>query len=202
MRYKEEISKDELSAYPVNAFEGEVFLIDSPKEIANAVNELAGAVHVGFDTETRPSFKKGRQNRVALLQLSLANRAFLFRINKTGITDELAEFLADESVKKVGVAIHDDIKGLKEIKPFQAGGFIELQDMVKEYGIKSSGLKKLTAIILGFNISKRQQVSNWENVQLSAGQVKYAATDAWTCHQIYERLINGSKPEREDESES
>ncbi len=193
MTYKEELSQEELSSYPVSGFEGEVIIIDHPQNIKDALRELSNADFVGFDTETRPSFKKGRKNRVALLQLSISNRVFLFRVNKTGLTDEITSFLADSSVKKVGVAIHDDVKGLNEIKPFEAGAFIELQDLVKEYGIRSSGLKKLTAIILGYRISKRQQISNWEIEELSGAQIKYAATDAWTCHQIYERLINGRK---------
>ena len=94
-------------------------------------------------------------------------------------------------IKKTGVAISDDIKGLNEWSKFEPGGFIELQELVKDYGIKSMGLKKLTAIILGFTISKRQQVTNWENKNLSEAQIVYAATDAWVCNLIYRKLLNG-----------
>jgi len=86
------------------------------------------------------------------------------------------------------VAVHDDIRFLKSIRKFDPAGFIDLQNLVKNYGIQSSGLKKLTAIILGFRISKRQQVTDWEADTLSEAQQIYAATDAWVCHEIYRRL--------------
>jgi ribonuclease D len=148
---------------------------------------------LGFDTETRPTFKKGRKNSVSLIQLSSGDLAFLFRINRIGIPDELADLLSDPSVIKAGVAVHDDIKFLKGVRKFTPDGFIDLQNFVKDFGIQSSGLKKLAAIILGFRISKRQQVTNWEAEQLTEAQQIYAATDAWVCHQIYKKLINGNE---------
>ncbi len=189
--YREEIPKEELHEFPIGKFEGDVFIVETIDAVAGAVKELRKSDIVGFDTETRPSFKKGRRNKVALLQLATLDRAYLFRLSDIGIPGILKDFLADPRVKKTGVAINDDIKGLKEWEDFKPGGFIELQEMVKDYGIKSMGLKKLTAIILGFTISKRQQVTNWENQQLSDAQVIYAATDAWVCNLIYRQLLNG-----------
>lgn len=143
---------------------------------------------LGFDTETRPSFKKGRKNKVSLIQLSNSEIACLIRINRIGIPDELVTILSNPGITKTGVAIHDDIRYLTGIRKFKPAGFIDLQGFVKEYGIQSSGLKKLAAIILGFRISKRQQVTDWEAIQLSEAQQIYAATDAWVCHQIYNKL--------------
>ncbi|HDZ42168.1 MAG TPA: hypothetical protein ENH59_10910 [Bacteroidetes bacterium] len=112
----------------------------------------------------------------------------MFRLNKIGLPPDRFYTLADESVAKLGVAIHDDIKALKTIRNFKERGFIELQDYVKDFGIASSGLRKLSAIILGFRISKRQQVSNWEAEDLTGAQLHYAATDAWVCCEIYKKL--------------
>lgn len=191
MEYKAEISKEELQEFPISKFEGDVVIVNSVEDVSAAVEELKKCDIVGFDTETRPSFKKGRKNKVALLQLSTLDKAYLFRVNSIGIPDQLKSFLSDNKVIKTGVAISDDIKALKERGNFEPGGFVELQDMVKEYGIISMGLKKLTALILGFTISKRQQVTNWENEQLSDAQLIYAATDAWVCNLIYRQLLNG-----------
>jgi ribonuclease D len=192
-KYREEIPKEELKDFPVRKFEGDVLVVDTLNTAVKAVEELKKSDIVGFDTETKPSFKKGRKNKVALLQLATLDKAFLFRLTDIGIPAILLDFLADPDVKKTGVAISDDLKGLKEWGDFKPGGFIELQEMVKDYGIVSMGLKKLTAIILGFTISKRQQVTNWENDKLSDAQVIYAATDAWVCNLIYRQLLNGEQ---------
>lgn len=149
---------------------------------------LLGSEIVGFDTETKPTFTKGKKNKVSLIQLSTENLACLFRINKIGFPEELVKLLSDSSVIKAGVAVHDDIRFLKSLKNFSPGGFIDLQHFVKDFGIQSSGLKKLAAIVLDFRISKRQQVTDWEADALTEAQQIYAATDAWVCHQIYSKL--------------
>ncbi|MDT8401138.1 MAG: 3'-5' exonuclease [Bacteroidales bacterium] len=192
MTFKENIDKSELGEYPVSGFRGEIVLVNNNKEFKKCIGMLNSATVLGFDTETKPSFSKGKNNRVALLQLSDGHRAFLFRMNEIGMPSKLADILSDASVLKVGVAIHDDIKALKTIRKFEARGFIELQDYVKEFGIVSSGLKKLSAIVLGFRISKRQQVSNWEADVLTDAQIQYAATDAWVCYEIYNKLNNNN----------
>ena len=190
--YKENITVEEIAEHELSWFKGEIILVDNLKTFYEVFPKLLGSDLLGFDTETRPTFKKGKKNSVSLIQLSTETLACLFRINKIGIPDELAELLSDPSVIKAGVAVHDDIRFLKGIRKFTPDGFIDLQTMVKDFGIQSSGLKKLTAIILGFRISKRQQVTDWEADQLTEAQQIYAATDAWVCHQIYKKLINGS----------
>ena len=189
--YKENITVEELAEHELSWFKGEIVLVDNLKTFYEVVPRLYGLDLLGFDTETRPTFKKGKKNVVSLIQLSTGDFACLFRINKIGIPDELADLLSDPSVIKAGVAVHDDIRFLKGVRKFTPDGFIELQTFVKDFGIQSSGLKKLAAIILGFRISKRQQVTDWEAEQLSEAQQIYAATDAWVCHQIYAKLING-----------
>ena len=191
--YKENITVEEMAEHELSWFKGEIVLVDNLKTFYEVFPRLLSSDMLGFDTETRPTFKKGRKNSVSLIQLSSGDLAFLFRINKIGIPDELADLLSDPSVIKAGVAVHDDIRFLKGVRKFTPDGFIDLQNFVKDFGIQSSGLKKLAAIILGFRISKRQQVTNWEAEQLTEAQQIYAATDAWVCHQIYKKLINGNE---------
>lgn len=185
---RESISKEEVAELPLRQFEGEMVVVESPAGVHEAVRELRGYPVLGFDTETKPSFRKGDNHQVALLQLSTHQKAYLFRVKKTGIPPDLKQLLADPGVLKAGVAIRDDLKALQKIVPFRPGGFIELQDQAQSLGIRDFSLKKLSAILLGFRVSKSQQLSNWEADQLTAPQMAYASTDAWASLLIYDKL--------------
>ena len=188
MVYKINIDKEELAELPLIQFEGEIMLVESKEDYLSSIEYLARQKMLGFDTETRPAFKKGVIYEVALLQLATKDRAFLFRLNKIGLPNGLINILENPNIEKIGVAIRDDIKGLQKLNNFKPGGFVELQDRVKDYGILDFSLKKLSAIVLGYRISKAQQVTNWEALELSEAQQIYAATDAWVSHRIYESL--------------
>lgn len=185
------ISGEEIRELPLTAFSGEIIVVDDASAVPYALELLEGHDVLGFDTETKPAFKKGVINGIALLQLSSRDRAFIFRINKTGLTNDLASLLGNQNIIKVGAAIRDDIKSLQRLTSFAPGGFVELQEMVKHYDIEDSGLRKISAIVLGIHISKSQQVSNWERDVLSDNQLIYAATDAWVCLEIYRKLVAG-----------
>ena len=192
-KYPESITPDELEKCELSWFRGEIAVIEDIKAFKEIFPRLLGSQILGFDTETRPSFRKGRKNRVSLIQLANEDIACLIRINRIGIPAELAELLANPDIIKAGVAVHDDIRFLKRVKGFSPSGFVDLQKFVRDFGIQCSGLKKLSAIVLGFRISKRQQVTDWEAEKLSEAQQIYAATDAWVCHQIYSKLVNGKQ---------
>jgi ribonuclease D len=160
-------------------------LIDHVSKADHACKILAREPILGFDTETKPSFTKGQSHRVSLLQLSTATDSYLFRLNKMGLVGGLLGILSNPHQLKIGIAIHDDIRHLKQLHPFRPEGFVELQDMVKQFGIENSGLSKLSGIILNFRISKSQQLTNWENEELTLPQQMYAATDAWAAYEIY-----------------
>jgi ribonuclease D len=186
--YRESIDKEELAEMPLIQFEGEIMLVESKEDYMASIEYLSKQTILGFDTETKPAFKKGVVYEVALLQLATEERAFLFRLNKIGLPNGLKGILENPSIHKIGVAIRDDIKGLQKLNNFKPGGFIELQEMVKNYGIQDFSLKKLSAIVLGYRISKSQRVTNWEAPDLTEAQQIYAATDAWISHQIYQSL--------------
>lgn len=183
------VKKDELQNYPTKAFDGKIIVVSELNKVDAAVQYLSTKKTLGFDTETRPSFTKKHYNSVALLQLSDETNAFLFRLNKIGLPASLAQLLENNSIIKVGVAVHDDIKALQKLTPFNPNKFIDLQDIAKELHIEAMGLRNLTPIALGFRISKRQQLSNWENIYLSKAQRLYAATDAWVSLRIYQQLL-------------
>ena len=183
------ISNDELAELPLSSFGGVVQVIEQEEEVAASVEYLSRQTILGFDTETRPAFKKGQTYPVSLLQLSTSDKAFLFRINKIGLPAGLIKILASTKILKIGAAIRDDIKILQKIVPFKPGGFIELQDLVKDYGIENFSLKKLSSIVLGFRISKSARLTNWDAPELSEQQLIYGATDAWVSCEIYNQLL-------------
>ena len=183
--FKKTITDEELAELPLSVFEGKIHLIEKVEELTAAVNYLKIQPILGFDTETRPTFKKGQNHQVALLQLSTADEAFLFRTHLIGLSPGLIRILATPSILKIGAAIRDDIKILQKIAPFKPGGFVELQELVKEYGIENFSLKKLAAIVQGVRISKSQRLTNWEATILTEQQQIYAATDAWIAYMIY-----------------
>lgn len=190
--FKESITKEELSDLPLRWFEGEIVIVDSIKMLRKAVDVLSKQSVLGFDTETKPAFKKGVFNHVALLQLSTKKQAFLIRLNRIGLPQKICNILSNPDIVKSGVAIRDDIKGLQQLMKFEPGGFVELQDSALELGIQNFSLKKLTAIACGFRISKGQQLTNWEADELTEKQQIYAATDAWTSLEIYETFSKNS----------
>ncbi len=190
--FKESITKEELVELPLKWFEGEIVIVEDEKTLAVAVEYLEQQSIVGFDTETKPAFKKGVFNKVALLQLSTEERAFLIRTNKIGLPREICDILSNPDIIKPGVAIRDDIKGLQIWRSFTPAGFVELQDRAEELGIQNFSLKKLTAIACGFRISKGQQLTNWEADFLTDKQQRYAATDAWTSLEIYKNFLTQS----------
>ena len=188
--FKESITKEELTDLPLRWFEGEIIVVDNKEKVAYAIEFLSKEPILGFDTETKPSFRKGTLNRVALLQLSVKNKAFLFRLHRVGLPEMVCRILANPTIVKTGVAINDDIKGLQNWKNFKPGGFVELQDHAKSLGITDFSLKKLAAITCGFRISKGQQLSNWEAEELTEAQRIYAATDAWVALEIFKNFNN------------
>ena len=179
------ISKEEIEELPLGKFTGEITVVDNPEDLHIVADELKDEKVIGFDTETKPAFKKGQRNEVALLQLSTVDKAYLIRLNKTGLTQEILNIFTNPEIKKVGVGIRDDIKALQRLKAFDHAGFIELQDFAKEAGLESFSLKKLAALVMNIRVSKRQRLSNWEADNFTESQANYAATDAWAALQIY-----------------
>ena len=188
--FAEEITNEEIKNLPLVQFTGKIFVIDSPKKVELFTELIKNQPIIGIDTETKPSFKKGAKNPVSLLQIATLNQAFLFRINLIGLPDSVILLFENPDIKKIGLALKDDIQILKQIKQYKPAGFIDLQHYVKAFGIKSTSLKKIMAIIFGQRISKSQQVTNWDRPELTEAQQIYAATDAWACFQIYKELNN------------
>ena len=190
MVFLSDISKDDINKLETVSFKGTITAISNPEDIPEAVKTLKKHRVIGFDTETKPSFRKGRVHKLALLQLAIPEEVFIFRLQRTGIPAELVNLFENENIIKAGVAIRDDLKKLRELAKFKPAGFLELQEYSNYFNIEGNSLKKLAAIVMGIKISKSQQLTNWEASELSDQQLFYAATDAWVCLEIYLRLRN------------
>ncbi|MFY0686962.1 MAG: 3'-5' exonuclease domain-containing protein 2 [Cyclobacteriaceae bacterium] len=188
MMYPESITKQEISTFPLLKFDGEIEVIDQVKDIKRAVSYLSKFEKLGFDTEKKPAFRKGVYNYTSLVQLSTTDKAFLFRIKQTGFHPALVDLLSSKRVSKIGISLRDDIIDLQNIESFEPGGIVDLNKVAQDLGFKNSGVRNLTGIILNKRVSKNQQTSNWENEELTPGQMQYASLDAWVCLEIYNEL--------------
>ncbi|MCM1319708.1 MAG: 3'-5' exonuclease domain-containing protein 2 [Muribaculaceae bacterium] len=186
------ITKDELAELPMVQYNAGATIIDSIIHLDSAIEHLRNARIIGFDTETRPSFRKGQSFKVSLLQLASPERCFLFRLNKLGLHPLLRELLEDANLLKVGVSLRDDFNSLHKISPLSPAGFVDLQQYVKQFGIIDNSLSRIYAILFGKRISKNQRLTNWEGERLTQAQINYAAFDAISCIQIYDYLEAGN----------
>jgi len=182
------IDKKVVVTLPCVLFEGRVVVVQSVAECDKAVDYLLRQELLGFDTETRPSFRKGKSYKVSLVQISTHDVCFLFRLNMIGFPPSLKRLLESVHVTIVGLSLKDDFASLRRREEFEPGDFVELQDFVKKFGIEDMSLQKIYANLFGQKISKSQRLSNWEADVLSDKQKYYAATDAWACIKIYEEL--------------
>ena len=189
----DKISNEQTVLLPAVEFRGEIRIVEHERDIAAACKTLAEQPVIGFDTETRPSFRPGVTFRVSLLQLSTPTVCYLFRLNKIPLAKPILQLLEDRRILKIGADVAGDLRSLRQIRHFRDGGFVDLQGIAPEWGIGEKSLRKLSAIVLGRRVSKAQRLSNWEAATLTDKQQLYAATDAWVCTRIYEQLLRTPK---------
>lgn len=199
--YTHHIAKDLLQWMPIARFEGEVFVVDRPELVPEAVAYLRQQKVLGVDTESRPSFTKGVHYPTALVQIATEERCYLFRLTHIGMPQELAEIFSDPDICKVGLAFKDDLNGLRRRRDFKPRNCIDLQSIAGKYGILDLGLQKMFAICFEKKISKSQQLTNWENSHLTPEQARYASTDAWATLLIYKDLLS-TEPLSKKEAEA
>ena len=175
---------------PLKYFEGDIKIVRTEKELKNACDILKEECILGFDTETRPSFKKGQFFLPSLIQLAGIKSVFIFQLKKCGFNERLIKILSDPTLIKCGVAVGQDIKDLQKMTFFEPNGFIDLGEVAQERNLKNYGLRNLTALLLKFRISKSSRTTNWSVNDLSIKQMEYAATDAWVSREIYFKLFS------------
>lgn len=194
MTFRSTISNEEAAQLPAAHFDGEIVIVDSDEQIENVCKDLSAQRVIGFDTETRPSFKAGQMNKVALLQLSTHERCYLIRLCRVKLHNGLLSILSNPDIIKIGADVEGDIRALHVLRHFRERGFTDLQRIIADWGVEEKSLRKMAAIVLGQRVSKAQRLSNWEAAALTPQQQMYAATDAWVCIAIYEKLLATPAP--------
>lgn len=195
MAFASRVTVDEIDGLEIATFPGEITVVPTCNcpEFDQAMEYLGTQQAIGFDTETKPCFvPKVPRNKMAILQLSGADKAYIFRLQQVGVPPKLAALLGNPDILKIGAAVHDDIRGLQEYRRFIPKGFVDLQRLAPAYGIEEKSVRKMAAIILKRRVSKSQQLSNWESSHLSEAQLRYAAIDAWICREMYYKLLANS----------
>lgn len=196
MAFLATIDNDTVAALPAARFPGRIVIVDKESQVGPACGDLRRHKVIGFDTETRPSFRAGVSYKVSLLQLSTPDTCYLFRLSRIRLDNRILKVLGSREIIKVGADIMGDIRSLHALRDFKADGFVDLQHEAIRWGIEEKSLRKLSAIVLGERVSKAQRLSNWEAEQLTLQQQEYAATDAWVCPRILEHL-EASEPKSE-----
>ena len=189
MTFQPTISNEQTAELPSAHFDGRIIVVENEAQIEQAYRDLAAQKIIGFDTETRPSFKAGVSYKVSLLQLSTPENCYHIRLCRTKIRSSILKILSNPNIKKIGADVAGDIRSLHALRHFKERGFIALQQMASYWGIEEKSLRKMSAIVLGQRVSKAQRLSNWEASTLTPQQQMYAATDAWVCISIYEKLL-------------
>lgn len=186
--FRPKIDKEELAQLQAAHYEGTIRVVQSDAEALKAVDFLSKQKILGFDTETKPSFAKGKSNAVCLVQLSTNDTCFLFRLRENNCLEILRPLFENENILKIGLSLKDDFRAIRKQVEFNPAGFVELQTYVKPFGIEDNSLSKIFAIIFNKRISKSQRLTNWEADFLTEKQKSYAALDAWATLRIYEEL--------------
>ena len=182
------ITREELAALPVQRYEGEVNVVTKPAELERAMEDIRAEHVVGFDTETRPAFRKGESYLPCLMQVATARRVHVLQLSRVDCSAAAAELLGSRTVIKAGIGLSYDLGQLERLFPFDATAVLDLGEAAKRLGFQQSGVRNLAGLLLGFRIPKGAQTSNWAARHLSEEQLRYAATDAWACRELYLRV--------------
>lgn len=189
MNFPASITKDEVMELPLSSYPGKIHVLTEVKEIDQAIAEISKSKVVGFDTEARPTFKKGQIRNISLIQIATETEVYLLRIKTTGLIKSIVDFLESDSIMKVGIGLDDDKQLLKRLADFEPTNFLDLNVEMPNFGAEKIGARNLSAMLLKIRISKSAQTSNWENPTLTHKQIQYAATDAWICLEIHQKLV-------------
>ena len=184
MTERRTIPHEELMQLPVLHYDGPIHLVKDGDDLSAIRHERV----VGFDTETRPTFKKGQSHPPSLVQIATARAVYLFQLKAHDFSRVLAEILSNAHIVKAGIALGRDLKELGKLFPIEPANIVELDVAAKRHGFQQTGVRNLAGMFLNGRITKGAQTSNWANPKLTAAQLRYAATDAWVCRELYLRF--------------
>ena len=193
-------TKDEVIALP--PFEGltmaRISLIATVSEAEAAFETLVAAGEVGFDTESKPTFRKGEKSEGPhVLQFSTQDHAYIFQSHVQECQPVIARLLESASVHKIGFGLRGDLGQIWERFGIRPNSIVDLDHSFKRLGFRNPiGVKSAVAILFGRRLQKAKRITttNWANRTLTEEQLIYAANDAYAALLVHGALKqNGSR---------
>jgi ribonuclease D len=182
------MTKEQINERPIRKYRGRIHLIQKSEQIEQAVGQLEKEKVLGFDTETRPTFRVGESYLPSVLQLAGEQAVYVFQLQHCSLSGALRRLLANPKIIKAGIGLDHDVRELNKLAPFEPAGFVDVGKLAKQAGCQNHGLRGLAALLLEFRVSKDSQTSNWSRKTLTRAQIEYAATDAWVGRELYHKL--------------
>jgi RNA polymerase sigma factor for flagellar operon FliA len=172
---------------------GDIVLVKTEAEAAEALAVLSSADAVGFDTESKPTFAKGEESTGPhLVQLATDSTAYLFQIGaKPGVDvlqTVLKAVLESPAILKVGFGLGDDLRRLRGKLGIETQNVVDLSTTLRRRGERNTlGAKTAVARFFGQRLAKSKRITttNWALPRLSEQQIRYAADDAHVALRIY-----------------
>jgi ribonuclease D len=187
-------AKEEIALLPVFPRLGldRITLIHTPRQAQDALAALTRLPAWGFDTESKPTFVKDEVSQGPhILQLSGADRAWVFQLHDPECSAIAAQLLAWPDITKAGFGLGDDRKRIIAKLGIEPAGVLELNSVFLQRGYrKDMGVKGAVAVLFNqrFIKSKKAATSNWANPRLTEAQLVYAANDAYAAFKVLEAL--------------
>ncbi|MCQ4297319.1 3'-5' exonuclease domain-containing protein 2 [Pseudomonas stutzeri] len=166
-----------------------IVLPKTPEAFSAAVSEIVAASWIGFDTESKPTFKVGEVSHGPhLIQFATPDTGYLFQIGTPGCLHAVRAVLQTPEVIKIGFGLKSDRSRLHAKLDIHAASLLDLGSVLRYQGKKGQvGLRGAVAAILGARIDKSRRVatSNWANAVLTDAQQAYAANDAYAALLVF-----------------
>jgi ribonuclease D len=187
MQLPRSISQEEMAKLPIRRYDGEVRLVETPEELEREAAAIQRERVLGFDTETRPAFRKGESYPPSLVQLAGEEVVWVLRLQRVDCSVVLRE-LMESDIVKAGTGVLDDLRQLRKLFAFDESAVVDVGTLAKRRGVEQTGLRNLAGIVLGVRIPKGKRTSNWAAARLTRQQIGYAALDAWAARALYLKL--------------
>jgi len=191
-QYLRQIDKTAIDTLPPFESHGRKIILVNDHNLDLAVHDLMQARYVGFDTESKPTFRKGEKSTgIALIQICTHETCYLFQMRHISDITPMGKIIGHAKIIKIGVGLRDDLTKLRELFKCQPESIVDLSKIFRSFGRKNSiGSKQLVALVLKKRLrkSKRATTSNWAVDTLSPMQIQYAADDAFSSVDVYLKL--------------
>lgn len=187
--HKDEIAEMELFA---GLDMEQVFVVTNRRQAHLALDELMSAGNVGFDTESKPTFRKGeRSEGPHVLQFATTEKAFIFQAHVVESHSAIIDALKSAELTKIGFGLGGDLRQISDRFGIRPESIVDLDRSFRQLGYRNSiGARSAVALFFNRKLLKSKSVttSNWAARELTERQLLYAANDAYAAIRIFHAL--------------